>query len=212
MDEWKTRWLALRSSYRQGIQIKVNRRSNVCDDMEFLRPYTHVSAKSGRKNYRKGAKQKIKKEKHIAKTSKHIKREKHRPLKLVNIFFGLFNAASQIISIDFNYFYFIFLQHTNGDYENNSLAYNDSSYRMVKNETIEPNNECFEIILPDDDEAAINDELSVNTENRLQSDPFDEDLEDSDGAFGILITRELREMEPAAKREFKRTVMQLLYS
>lgn len=92
------------------------------------------------------------------------------------------------------------------------MAYGDSSYPVVKRETVEANDECFEIIVPDDECAAITDELSVNTENHLSGDPFDDDLEDSDGAFGMLITRELREMEPAAKREFKRTVTQLLYS
>lgn len=109
------------------------------------------------------------------------------------------------------------MQHANGDYEDSSMAFHDSNYRNVKRETVESNEGCFEIILPDDDEVAMNDELSVNsvrtgnTENHLSGDPFDEGLEDSDGAFGLLVTRELREMTPAAKREFKRTVTHLLY-
>lgn len=103
------------------------------------------------------------------------------------------------------------MQHKNED--DSLLTYSDSSYQMVKRETVEANDGCFEIIVPDDDdEVVMNDELSVNTENHITGDPFDEDIEDSDGAFGMLITRELREMAPDIKREFKRTVTQLLYS
>lgn len=91
------------------------------------------------------------------------------------------------------------------------MAYHDSSYHpIVKREVVDDG--CFEIIVPDDDDTVLNDELSVNTENPLSRNAFDEEIEDSDGAFGMLITRELREMAPAAKREFKRTVTQLLYS
>lgn len=122
-----------------------------------------------------------------------MKQEKHRPLKLVT------NSARSF-------------HQANSDYEDDSLAYSDSSYAMVKRETIEATNACFEIIVPDDEATVIDDELSVDTENHLAGDIFDEDMEDSDGAFGTLITRELREMEPAAKRAFKRTVTQLLYS
>lgn len=110
----------------------------------------------------------------------------------------------------------------NGGYADSPMTYDDSNYekdmwkpvKKIKRETVEANNECFEIIVPDEAEVAeINDELSVNTGNQFSSgDPFDEDVEDSDGAFGTLITRELREMSPATKREFKRTVTQLLYS
>lgn len=105
---------------------------------------------------------------------------------------------------------FNLLQHKHDD--DSLLTYSDSSYQMVKRETVEASDGCFEIIVPDDDdEVVMHDELSVNTENHV-ADPFDEDIEDSDGAFGMLITRELREMEPDIKREFKRTVTQLLYS
>lgn len=100
-------------------------------------------------------------------------------------------------------------------YEANSPTHTVPNYRTIKKEALETNDGCFEIILPDDDEAALNDELSVNslrTANTQDRVPFDDELEDSDGAFGLLVTRELREMAPAAKREIKRTITQLLYS
>lgn len=88
----------------------------------------------------------------------------------------------------------------------------------MKREPIEEStDDAFEIIVPDEDTTAPSfngdeEEDTLAGEKHYTRDMFDEDLEDSDGAFGLLVTRELREMSPSSKREFKRTVTQLLYS
>lgn len=89
VDEWKTRWFALRASFRQGLLSPMIRRSNnVCAEMEFLRPYTHISGRTSRGNYNKSAK-KLSKMKKVHKIQTNppnrMKRERNCSKKVVSI-------------------------------------------------------------------------------------------------------------------------------
>lgn len=92
VEEWKTRWFALRSSFRQGLlSPNIRRSNNVCAEMEFLRPYTHSSGRAGRGSYNKNAKklsQMNKSHKIETDTPNRMKRERNCSKKVVSIIIG----------------------------------------------------------------------------------------------------------------------------
>lgn len=100
------------------------------------------------------------------------------------------------------------MQHQNqGD---SSILIEDSDGE-ADNVIDEPMEECYEIIIPDDDIVTdINNDVAVtSTVNPSLEETLDAD---GDKAFASLIVEELRKMAPTDQQKFKRNVTQLLYS
>lgn len=124
-------------------------------------------------------------------------------------------------------FFLLFLLQTEDDC---SIVIEDSDGEADAVETTE---ECYEIIVPDDYDAAATvrsngvAEMSVTHRTVLVTASQPETLnqpvvtnysveealdEDGDKAFGMLIVEELRKMTPSEQQQFKRNVTQLMYS
>lgn len=66
---------------------------------------------------------------------------------------------------------------------------------------------CFEIVKIEDD-----DDIGIHNEFPIYDSLEDSQEEDVDRVFGALIAERLREITPAAQKEIKRNITELLYS
>lgn len=98
----------------------------------------------------------------------------------------------------------MFFQNVYGNQNNGSIAIGDSGSEPLDRNSIRTSEDRSEIIISDDDDG----DAAVANANYATINLIDED---SDRAFGELIVRELRNMTPARKREFKRYATQFLF-